>query len=61
MHTAAGATLGGHCPSFCHQESGIVRRQIEHVAHTPPRQIDAIDAFGEFAREADAHQSKAKQ
>lgn len=49
------ATLSRRRPFFSDQQSGFARREIQGVADVAPRQINAIDTFGEFLRETHPH------
>jgi len=35
------------CPSFGNQQIGVVRRQIEEIAHAMLRQVDPVHALRE--------------
>ena len=56
VHCPAGAALVlENGPSFGNQRARLANGQVDHVADTATRQIDAVDPLREFPCETDAH------
>jgi hypothetical protein len=42
-------------PSFGHEHLRVALAQVEHVAHSRRRKVDAVDDGGELARQPNLH------
>lgn len=51
---AIGVQISG-CPPFRDKQSSIRARQVEDIPNDVARQVDAIDGFGELARQTNLH------